>query len=384
MAKCLLFQKHKKIFSDLLTTIVSTRGKVNYSNLSRFSDLNEKTFRRWFEKKLDFIEFNRIGNSLSIPATAIMVAAWDCSFIKKSGNKTYGLGKFWDSRQGKAEKGLEISTLAVVDVDYNTAYHVSTRQTPSESAEGETRVSEYVRHFKEDCHALPKSVRYIATDAYYTKLLITLAILEMGFHQIGKMRCDANLRYLYTGDQNPKGRRKQYDGKLVIGDTSRLEFVENQQGTDIYTAVVNCVNLNRNVRIVYLVNKTEKGYSYAVLFSTDTELDALSIVRYYQARFQIEFLFRDAKQFTGLCDCQARSKEALHNHFNASFTALNLIKWQDREKSPQRKPISISSWKIRFFNELFIERIFSNSALDLSLIKSSSVYEELCNFGVVT
>jgi Transposase DDE domain len=366
-----------------LTTITSSRGKANYTNLSRFSHLNEKTFRRWFTKKLDFVAFNRVGNSLVLPELAVKIAAWDCSFIKKSGHKTYGLGKFWDSKQGKAEKGLEISTLAVVDVDYNTAYHVSTRQTPAESAEGETRVHEYVRQFNEDCKALPEDVRYIVTDAFYTKILITLAILNMGFHQIGKMRCDANLRYLYSGEQKPKGRRKQYDGKLVIGDTSRLNFVENQDGMDIYTAIVNCVNLKRDVRIVYLVEKVAQGFRYAVLFSTDTELDALSIYRYYQARFQIEFLFRDAKQFTGLCDCQARSAEALHSHFNASFAALNLIKWHDRQLSPERKPISSDSWKRRFFNMLFIERIFSNFALDLSLIKSSAVYEELCNFGVV-
>jgi IS4 transposase len=50
-----------------------------------------------------------------------------------------------------------------------------------------------------------------------------------------------------------------------------------------------------------------------VLFSTDTELDALTLYRYYKARFQIEFLFRDAKQFTGLNDCQARSEPALHS-----------------------------------------------------------------------
>jgi len=169
----------------------------------------------------------------------------------------------------------------------------------------------------------------------------------------------------------------------VIGDTSRLEFVENQDGTDIYTAIVNCVNLKRDVRIVYLVKKVAHGFRYAVLFSTDTELDARSIYNYYQARFQIEFLFRDAKQFTGLCDCQSRSKVALHNHFNVSFSALNLIKWQDRELSPNRKPISIVSWKRKFFNELFIERIFSNFALDLSLIKLSPAYEELCRFGTV-
>jgi hypothetical protein len=124
--------------------------------------------------------------------------------------------------------------------------------------------------------------------------------------------------------------------------------------------------------------------SFALLFSTDTALDALSIVRYYQARFQIEFLFRDAKQFTGLMDCQARSEKALHSHFNASFAALNLIKWHDRELSPNRKPISIGSWKTRFFNALLIERIFCNFGFDLSLIKSSSTYEELCNFGAVS
>lgn len=305
--------------------------------------------------------------------------------MTKSGKKTYGLGKFWDGKQGKAEKGLEISTLAVVDVDYNTAYHVSTRQTPSESKEGETRVHEYARHFKKDCYAFPEDTVYVATDAYYTKSLITNAILESGFHQIGKMRCDANLRHLYTGEQKPKGRRRVYDGKLIIGEIDRLEFAGKQQdGTKIYTAVVNCVNLKRDVRIVYLVHKTELRLSFAVLFSTDTELDALSIVRYYEARFQIEFLFRDAKQFTGLMDCQARSKEALHSHFNASFAALNLIKWHDRKLSPNRKPISIGSWKTRFFNELLIERIFCNFGLDLSLIKSSSAYEELCNLGAVS
>lgn len=367
-----------------MSGLLSLRGQANYTNLSRYSDLNEKTYRRQFEKKLNFIEFNRIGNTMSIPKTAVKIAAWDCSFVTKSGQKTYGLGKFWNGKQGKAEKGLEISTLAVVDVDYNTAYHVSTRQTPAESKEGETHVHDYVRHFQKDCYALPEEVRYVVTDAYYTKQLITNAILESGFHQIGKLRCDANLRYLYTGEQKPKGRHRVYDGKLIIGEVDRLEFVAEQDGAKVYTSVVNCVNLERNIRVVYLVSKNESRLSFALLFSTDTELDALSIVRFYQARFQIEFLFRDAKQFTGLMDCQARSEEALHSHFNASFAALNLIKWRDRELSVNRKPISIGSWKLKFFNALLIERIFCNFGLDLSLIKSSSAYEELCNFGVVS
>jgi hypothetical protein len=140
-----------------LSGIISLRGKVNYTNLSRYSDLDEKTFRRWFEKKLNFIEFNRIGNKVVIPESAVKIAAWDCSFVTKNGKKTYGLAQFWNGKQGKAEKGLEISTLAVVDVDYNTAYHVSTRQTPAESKEGETRVHDYVRHNKKTVTRCPKT-----------------------------------------------------------------------------------------------------------------------------------------------------------------------------------------------------------------------------------
>lgn len=35
-----------------------------------------------------------------------------------------------------------------------------------------------------------------------------------------------------------------------------------------------------------------------LLFSTDINLPAEQILEYYQARFQIEFIFRNAKQFT--------------------------------------------------------------------------------------
>ena len=61
-------------------------------------------------------------------------------------------------------------------------------------------------------------------------------------------------------------------------------------------------------------------YAEAFLFSTDLELDTLKIYQYYVARFQIEFIFRDAKGFTGLEDCQSRDSRSLHYHFNASLT----------------------------------------------------------------
>jgi len=50
----------------------------------------------------------------------------------------------------------------------------------------------------------------------------------------------------------------------------------------------------------------------------------------YSQRWGIEFLFRDAKQFTGLCNAQTRDAQRLDFHFNASLTALNLAKYEDQ------------------------------------------------------
>jgi hypothetical protein len=111
---------------------------------------------------------------------------------------------------------------------------------------------------------------------------------------------------IVTWQQKTKGRHKLYDGKLIIGDIRCLDFVGEYNAVKLYTAIVNCVNLKRTIRIVYLLKNT----GYALLFSTNTELDALTLYRYDKARFQIEFLFRDAKHFTGPGDCQARLEPA--------------------------------------------------------------------------
>ena len=62
----------------------------------------------------------------------------------------------------------------------------------------------------------------------------------------------ANLRYLYTGEQKAKGRRKRYDGKMVVGDISRLTFIGEHDDVKLYSAVLSCVILKQDIRIVYL------------------------------------------------------------------------------------------------------------------------------------
>jgi hypothetical protein len=53
-------------------------------------------------------------------------------------------------------------------------------------------------------------------------------------------------------------------------------------------------------------------------------MSAAEVLESYGARFQLAFLFRDAKQHTGLDHCQARDPEKLHFHWNVALTSVNL------------------------------------------------------------
>ena len=375
-------QPQIKFMLVLLPLLVCLRGRANFRNLSRYSDYHEKTFSRWYRREFNFVEFNRLSLlPLSEEAEITLIAATDCSFIPKSGKHTEGLGKFYNGVPGKAEKGLEISTLAVVNVTENTAYPLSTRQTPATRKNDASRVDNYLDHLKQDRHALPSQIRYLVADGYYSKKKYLDGVATLNLHQIGKLRCDANLRWLYQGEQKPRGRKRRYDDKVKFDDLSRFEAIDELDGLQIYTAVVNSVHFKRDLRIVYLVKHIGHKVQSALLFSTDLSLDAKTLVRYYKARFQIEFLFRDAKQFLGLNHCQARCSQALNFHFNASMTALNLLKLEDRQAGG--KVISIASWKIRKANVHLLERFSSYLGLDFSHIKSRPDFEQLCNYGAI-
>ena len=228
-------------------------------------------------------------------------------------------------------------------------------------------------------------LRYVIADGYYSKRKFLDGVRALGMHQIGKLRRDANLRYLYQGPgRSGPGRPKTYDGKVQWDDLSRFERVQGEDDDVVlYHQLLNHVHLRRNLRVVLVVDtRTQRR---AVLFSSDTDLDAQTLYRGYKARFQIEFLFRDAKQFTSLSACQARSQAKLHFHFNASMSALTLGKLEARQQGGGAQAgFSMASLKRRAFNQHLLERISRHLAHGHSLEKSSPDYQDLCNYGIIT
>lgn len=365
-------------------------GKVNFTNLSRYSALSERSYRRQYDAAFEFMAVNRCLISQAIAPERFQVGAIDCSFVPKSGKATYGVDRFYNGKASRAEFGLEISTIAVVDVGASIAYALSVQQTPAElesatETEAISRVDAYLAQVASTRAALPASVRHLVGDGFYSKLKWVNGILAMDLDVIGKLRCDANLQYVYEGAQKAKGARRKHDGKVSFDDLSRWHCLgEVKPHVKLYTAVVWSINLKRKIRVVYLVNQHSADRACtALLFSTDIDLEPIQLYDAYRARFQIEFIFREAKQFTGLTDCQARSEQKLDFHFNATLTALNLAKWDAYQQREPNEPFvfSMASYKRRKLNHHLLERFIRNLDLDETLIKSHPEYQNLCDYG---
>jgi hypothetical protein len=306
--------------------------------------------------------------------------------MTKSGKHTEGLGWFYHSQSDKAEKGLEISLVCVIDLKANTAYALDVKQT-LDNGDG-TRVDIYAKQVSELAPDLNRQgIHYLAADAYYSKVKFVDTVCSAGLDLIGKLRCDADMQWLYEGPYSGSGRPREYDGKVDIhNELGRFDYCGCLDGgVDVYSKVVRVKAFKRKVRVVLLRWETDGKVGSALLFSTDTELNAMKIVEYYKARFQIEFLFRDSKQYTGLMDCQARCKEAIHTHVNASLTSLNLLKLEDRRQKQTvgETVISIASWRRKKFNQNLMEKLFEGLGLDRACKKVAQIYDELSDYGAI-
>jgi hypothetical protein len=255
-----------------------------------------------------------------------------------------------------------------------------------------TRIDDYLKHLQDSYAYLPSQLKYWAVDGFYSKKKFVDGVVGLNLHVVSKLRHDADMRYLYTGVQKPRGAKRKYDGKVQLRDLTRLSHVRQlESGLDLYTLVVWHVSLKRQIRIAAVVDTRKAGKTgVALLFSTDIELDAERILDYYKARFQIEFIFRDAKQFTGLCDAQTRQAQSLDFHFNAALSALNLAKYEDQLRSnhdnqkPSLSTFSMASYKRVAFNDHLLERFISMLELNPTLIKSHPNYQNLRFYGIIT
>jgi hypothetical protein len=310
----------RKFLATWFVTIRVRRGRVNFRHLSRDCDSSERTIARQFREPFDWPAFHQCVLMTVLDPRSALISAHDASFIPTSGKQTCGLGHVFNGGASRAERGLEISTRAVVAVTRRGAFALAAAQTPpgadaTKPEREETRVDCSTQPRRAHRHRVPRGVTDHGVDGYDAKKTDLDEVVSLHLHAITTRRSDADCMLLDTGPHpQRRGARRNYAGKVTFRAWNRFEDLGTLAAAPprhLYTAVVGHTTLPRRVRMVILRNQQDPATPrFIVLGSTDPELNGHKLVALYAARFPIELLCRDSQQFTGLLDCQARAASA--------------------------------------------------------------------------
>lgn len=376
----------RDFFQHHLGLFLSLRGRYTYLNFERYGQKNELTYRNHHASGFDFRTFNRLVIEKNTDSQRMI--AFDPSYIAKSGKHTPGVGYFWSGCASRAKWGLELCGFAAVDIVANTALHYFAAQTLPEQGHG--LMSFYCGLVKQQAPDLLKISRYLGVDAFFSKKSFVDTAIESGLDVITRLRDDAVLHYAPPPKKEGQvGRPKKYGDRFwaLNPDTEQLSCISQTEQQRIYGGVVYVKSLKRLVKVAIVHELKNDGSikSVKIFICTDLKFPTQDIWPWYKSRFQIEFLYRDAKQHAGLQDTQSRHPKALEYHFNMSLTSVSVAKaahYLSVHKN-RRGPFSMADIKTQYFNELVVNRVFDVFANIPNITKSHPALQTLYKLGKI-
>ena len=192
---------------------------------------------------------------------------------------------------------------------------------------------------------------YLVLDGHFGNHNALYMAQQDNLHLISKLRCDAALYFPYTGPYAGRGPHRKYGDKVDYDNLplSCLQetTVEGQMQTCIYQMPLLHKEFPQplNIVIIMKTNLRTHARAHVVLFSSDLALAYTPLVDYYGLRFQIEFNFRDAKQYWGLEDFMHVTSTGVTNATNLSLFMVNVAYRLRANHSPRDAAYSVLDLK---------------------------------------
>jgi putative transposase len=174
---------------------------------------------------------------------------------------------------------------------------------------------------------------------------------QSNLHLISKLRCDAALYLPYAGPYAGRGPHRKYGSKLDYHNMPEKYLKETTVEGHIQTRLYQAQLLHKefaqplNVVIIAKTNLHTQARAHVLLFSSDLELAYAPLVDSYSLRFQIEFNFRDAKQYWGLEDFMNITPMGVTNAANLSLFMVNVSYRLQADVRPRDPDYSILDLK---------------------------------------
>jgi putative transposase len=379
--------------SRIAVALLVMTGRVTMLGISRWAGKggSYRTVQRFFSTVMPwallFWVFFR--QHVYCPAD-VYLAAGDEVIVTKAGKCTHGLDRFFASLYGKPMPGLAFFTVSLVSVQQRRAFPMRVEQVVRSDAEkaaskakaaakkpqaphtkrrpgrpkGSTNTNKALRtlapelvRIKAMVEALLRlittvlSVPYLVLDGHFGNHNALQMAQQCNLHLISKLRYDAALYFPYTGPYAGRGPRRKYGRKVDYDHIPMPYLQETTLEGHIQTRFYQAQLLHKefvqplNVVIIVKTNLRTQAQAHVILFSSDLELAYTLLVDYYGLRFQIEFNFRDAKQYWGLEDFMNITPTGVTNAANLSLFMVNVAYCLRTESHPRDSDYSVLDLK---------------------------------------
>ena len=359
--------------SRIVSAMLVMTGRVTMLGLSRWAGKggSYRTVQRFFATVIPWATLFWVFFRQHVyrPGDVYLLVG-DEVVATKAGKHTYGLDRFFASLYGKPMPGLAFFTLALVSVQQRRSFPLRVEQVVRSDAEkAASKAKAAAKKRKAPCAKRrpgrpkgsknqPKAARTFTPElgriaGWLDALLHLIAgvipltylvldghcgnsnALEMArqshLQLISKLRYDAALYVPYTGPYAGRGPHRKYGAKVDYDHLPMQYLKETTVEGYIQTCIYQAQLLHKeflqplNVVIIAKTNLRTQARAHVVLFSSDLDLAYAPLVDYYGLRFQIEFNFRDAKQYWGLEDFMNVTPTGVTNAANLSLFMVNVV-----------------------------------------------------------
>ena len=361
-------------FSRVVLGLLAMTGQVSMLNISRWTSEggSYRTVQRFFNTLIPWGSVYWVFfTTYLLDRESAYILAGDETVVSKSGESTYGLSRFFSSGHGKTIPSLAFFSLSLVSVKARRSYPMvmeqivrrdtrglpsppetseprDDKQTPSSRRKRgrpkgsrnrnktEVELSDTLKHVQTMIKALLRRIddliplRYLVLDGYFGHNPALQMTQQCGLALISKLRINTALYFPSTLPYAGRGRPRLYGQRFNPQQIDAKYRVSTQTHenttTEVYQAKLRHKKFPEPLNVVCILKTHLLTHrkSHVLLFSSDLALDAETMIDSYALRFQIEFSFRDAKQFWGLEDFMNVNKTPVNNAANLSMFMVNV------------------------------------------------------------
>jgi len=381
--------------SRIIVAMIAMTGRVTMLGISRWAEKggSYRTVQRFFYTVIPWAQVLWAffcGHLLDRQDTYLL--AGDECVVTKAGKQTHGLDYFFSSLRQKAVPGLSFFTLALVSTRQRRSYPVCVEQMiRTEEGKAASRVRKQAKKAKPEGPkqkpGRPKGSRnknkaevalnpelkriqkmlqsllntiqgtihltYLVLDGHFGNHPAFHMVRQCQLHLISKLRYDAALHFPYSGPSPKRGPRPRLGEQVDVRSISEeyLKETKVEDGFETRTYQIQLLHKDfpdpLNVVILLRTNLETKAWANVILFSSDLELPYDKLIDFYSLRFQIEFNFRDAKQFWGLEDFMNITPTAVTNAANLALFMVDVsqvLMCQYRQDDPDFSVLDLKAY----------------------------------------